>query len=42
MYRDMAFTLAWSIPLMLGISYLLALIEHPNAYWLWHNVLGVL
>ena len=23
------------------VSYFLALVDHPQAYWLWHNVLGL-
>jgi len=31
-----------TVPWMLGLSYLLALAQHPTAYWLWHTVLGVM
>lgn len=34
--------LAVAIPATLGLSYLLALAQHPSAYWLWHTVLGVM
>ena len=33
---------AVGIPLGLAISYGLALAGHPNSYWLWHNVFGIL
>lgn len=42
-YRiKMALIFAIGIPASLTLSYLLALAEHPTAYWLWHHVLGVL
>lgn len=40
--NKMALIIAIGIPATLALSYLLALVEHPTAYWLWHHVLGVL
>lgn len=42
-YRiKMAITIGIGVPACLGLSYLLALAQHPTAYWLWHTVLGVM
>jgi hypothetical protein len=40
--HKIALIFALGIPATMVLSYLLALVEHPTAYWLWHHVLGVL
>lgn len=37
------FAIVWvgALVVYTAVSYLLALAEHPQAYWLWHNVLGL-
>jgi hypothetical protein len=41
-YIQMTVTVAVMLPVSVAISYCMALVGHPVAYWLWHNILGVM
>lgn len=40
--KFLAFAFLIWLPAALSLSYLAALINEPRAYWLWHDILGIL
>lgn len=41
-YIQMLITFMIALPVSAAISYYMATIGHPTAYWLWHNILGAM